>query len=194
MKKKIYLLIAMCMMILPFTVLAEEKESLYTIENLEDVLTRKKVEHDLSGYEETEEQVPVYLFYGENCGFCEKFIVFLNSIVKDYGEYFRLEAYEVSDRNNNDLMTKVARFMRKDAGGVPLIVIGDKAFTGYSSSYDKEIKKAITDQYEKEIDDRYDVLKEMENPSPNKDWVAVVIIGVVILIGIGGLVYIARKN
>lgn len=194
MKKKIYLLIAMCMMILHFTVLAEEKESLYTIENLEDVLTRKKVEHDLSGYEETEEQVPVYLFYGESCGFCEKFIVFLNSIVKDYGEYFRLEAYEVSDRNNNDLMTKVARFMRKDAGGVPLIVIGDKAFTGYSSSYDKEIKKAITDQYEKEIDDRYDVLKEMENPSPNKDWVAVVIIGVVILIGIGGLVYIARKN
>lgn len=180
-------------MILPLCVFASV-EPKYQIENLEDVLTRKKIEHDLKDYKETDNQVPIYLFYGENCGYCASFINFLNSIVGDYGEYFRLQAYEVSNRENNELMGKVARFMKKSGKGVPFIVIGDKVFDGYSSASDESIKKAITDTYEKDIEERYDVLKEMANPKANKDWIAVVVIGVVVVIGIGGLVFIARKS
>ena len=31
-----------------------------------------------------------YLFYGQSCGYCQKFLEFLNSIIPEYGKYFKV--------------------------------------------------------------------------------------------------------
>lgn len=193
MKKKICLLMALCMMLFPLQVFAATTtEEGYIVENLEEVLTRKKIDHDLKDYEENDKQVPVYLFYGINCGYCERFINFMNSIVEEYGEYFKLVAFEVSEKKNSDLMSKAAKQLNKDGRGVPLIVIGDKAWEGYASDYDDEIKSAIKKLYDK--DDRYDLLEEIKNPTKKNDMVVIIVISLVVVGGIAGLVFIARKN
>lgn len=193
MKKKICLLMALCMMLFPLQVFAATTtEEGYIIENLEEVLTRKKIDHDLGDYAENDKQVPVYLFYGISCGYCERFINFMNSIVEEYGDYFKLVAFEVSERKNSDLMSKAAKLMNKDGRGVPLIVIGDKAWEGYATDYDDEIKSAIKKLYDK--DNRYDLLEEIKNPTKKNDMVVIIVISLVVVGGIAGLVFIARKN
>ena len=133
----------------------------YKTLNLEEALKEEEIEHDLSSYKESDDQAIIYLFRGNGCGYCRRFLTFLNSIVPEYGKYFKVVSYEVwGDSENKKLMNKVAEFLEKDAGGVPFIVIGNQAFEGYASDYDEDIKKAIKDLYNSK--DKYDVLKEME--------------------------------
>lgn len=157
MKKGIVTILLAIAIILPVSVFAKE----YKSQNLEEILTTKGIEHDLKNYKETDDQVPIYLFYGSTCGYCNSFINFLNSIVDDYGKYFKLVAYEVWNNSDNaTLMKDVANFLGEKASGVPYIVIGDKTFVGYDTPYDEDIKSAITSLYNSK--DRYDVFKKME--------------------------------
>ncbi len=157
MKKLIVTFILIGIMILPINVFAEEIESV----NLDTLLTEKGIEHDFSNYQETDDQAIIYLFYGSTCSYCKSFMEFLNSIVDDYGKYFKVVAYEVwGNTANSKLMDQVADLLDESADGVPFIVIGDQVFTGYSSSYDSSIKSAITSLYNSS--ERYDVLEELE--------------------------------
>ena len=129
--------------------------------NFEEALKEEGIEYDLSSYKEDDKQAIIYLFRGKGCGYCRRFLTFLNSIVSDYGKYFKVVSYEVwNDSDNKNLMTQVAEFFDKSAKGVPFIVIGDKVFEGYASDYDEEIKKAIKDLYDS--NNKYDVLAEIE--------------------------------
>ncbi len=162
MRKKSIWIILLCLVLLPFGVKAETKT-----QNLEEILTAKNIEHDLSGYKETDDKVPIYLFYGETCTYCESFIEFLNSIVGEYGKYFKLVGYEVwKNADNSNTMEEVSEFLGEKATGVPFIVIGDQTFIGYGPSSDESIKKAITDLYNSK--DKYDVFKEMEKAEKEK--------------------------
>jgi len=132
----------------------------YNYKNLEETLKQEEIEYNLKNYKETDDQITIYLFRGKGCGYCKKFLTFLNSITDEYGKYFKLQSYEVwYDRNNSELFESVAEFLDEDAGGVPYIVIGNQVFPGYHSSYDEQIKKAIKDLYNSE--ERYDVFVEM---------------------------------
>ena len=87
-------------------------------------------------------------------------VEFLNSIVDEYGKYFKVVSYEVwYDQDNGTLMQEVSDFLGANATGVPFIVIGDKYFKGYGESYADSIKEAIMDQYNSK--DKYDVMDEM---------------------------------
>jgi len=157
MKKLFYLLLIVTLFI-PSMIFAREG---YNTLNLEEALTKEQIEHDLSTYQDSEDKITIYMFRGDGCGFCKNFLTFLNSIVPEYGKYFRLESFEVwSDQKNAALFEDVASFLGEQAGGVPFIVIGDKVFPGYASQYDEYIKSAIKDLYNSE--DRYDVFVEME--------------------------------
>ena len=147
-------------MFLPMCVKAEENT--YTTLNLDEALNAEEIEHDFSNYKETDKQAVIYLFRGQGCGFCRKFLTFLNSIVDEYGKYFRVVSYEVwNDQNNNDLLSRVSAVMKQDATGVPYIVIGDKVFTGYAESYDEDIKSKIKELYDTPVSDRYDVMQNL---------------------------------
>lgn len=144
------------LLVFPICVNAEVKK-----DDLETILTLESIEHDLSSYKESDEQIPIYLFYGDGCAYCNKFLTFINSIIPEYGKYFKVVGYEVwNNSDNSKLMNTVANFLGENANGVPFYIIGDQAFVGYSSSSDENIKKAITDLYNSK--DRYDVFNEIE--------------------------------
>ncbi len=195
MKKVWITLLLLVVMILPTHVFADEVKG----ENLDEILTSKNITHDFSNYSENDDQAIVYLFYGQSCGYCQKFLEFLNSIIPEYGKYFKVVGYEVwSNSSNADLMDKAAKVLDKSADGVPFIVIGDQVFTGYSSSYDEKIKSAIKSLYDTKKDARYDILKEIENGDSKKasgtSSTAVIIWNFVFLAAATGIILAVTNN
>ena len=91
MKRKL-LVIALLLgfMCFPFHVNAAQ-----TAWNLEDTLKNASIEADLSNYKENDNQTTIYLFMGQTCGYCHKFLEYLVSIIPEYGQYFKLQAYEI---------------------------------------------------------------------------------------------------
>lgn len=159
MKKNLKITLLLILFLFPLKVNAKT----YETKNLKEVLTLEGIEHDLGNYKESDEQIPIYMFRGDGCGYCKAFLTYLNTLVPDYGKYFKLVSYEVWDNEENaSLMSEVATFLNKSADGVPYIIIGDNVFKGYATSYDEKIKNAIVDLYHTKKNKRYDVFKEMK--------------------------------
>lgn len=187
MKKLIIILITLCM-IIPTSVFAEE----YKFSNLKETLAEENITADLSDYKETEDQAIIYMFRGKGCSYCRSFLNFLNSIVKEYGTYFRLVSYEVwYEKENNTLMQEVASTLSKTVEGVPFIVIGDKIFDGYGASYDESIKSAIKEEYNNKNSN--DVMKKLgkenqiKEESSNSSKAFSIIWNILIVISIAGI-------
>ncbi|MBQ6687280.1 MAG: thioredoxin family protein [Bacilli bacterium] len=145
----------------------------------------------------TKDEVNVYLFWGNGCGYCEAAKEFFASIEDEYGDKFELVEYEVwYDKNNNELKETVIDYMNDDASGVPYIVIGEKTFGGYASDFNEDIIKAIEEEYES--DERFDVIEKIESgdiePSKNYDTLIVIGIFVVVIGGFGALIFFSRKQ
>lgn len=166
MKKLIIVLVMVLGLALPMYAKAEVKSL-----NLKEALQEEKIELDkaFDDYKENDDQAIVYLFRGNGCGYCRAFLTFLNSIVGEYGKYFKVVSYEVwYNEENAALLDTVSKYLNNPAQGVPYIVIGDKVFAGYAESYNEDIKSAIKTLYDTKKDDRYDVFKEIEE-NPNKE-------------------------
>ena len=162
--KKILVIVIAGLMFIPLGVKAEEKT--YTSLNFDQALTDEEIEHDFSNYSENDDQAIVYLFRGKGCGYCRKFLTFLNSIVDDYGKYFKVVSYEVwGNENNKELFDRASATMKIEAGGVPYIIIGDKVFTGYHEDYEEDMKSAIKKLYNTDKADRYDVMDNLVDAS-----------------------------
>lgn len=160
-KSKLVILVVMLLstLLIPFNVKAEDKE--YKTLNFKETLKEEEIEEKFSNYEETDDQITIYLFRGKGCGYCRAFLEFMNSITDEYGKYFKIVSYEVwYNTDNAELMEKTAKFLNEDAGGVPFVIIGDKVFSGYTESYNDSIKSEIKKLYNSK--DRYDVFEEME--------------------------------
>ena len=163
--KKIAIFLLGILMLLPISVNAKEE---YTSLNLKQTLEEEGIDLEYSDYKETDDQVIIYMFRGKGCGYCRAFLTFLNSIAEEYGKKFKLVSYETwYDTKNQELMDKVGTFFNQPAQGVPYIVIGDKVFAGYASSYDDQIKAKIDEMYATKKSKRYDVMKEMNKKSSN---------------------------
>ena len=166
MRKKISLLViaTIALLVLPFTVNAKERDILgtkYTSTDLKATLAEENISEEFKNYSENDDQITIYMFRGKGCGYCQRFLKFINSITNEYGKYFKLEAYEVwYDSNNNKLMKGVSTYLNQAAQGVPYIVIGKEVFPGYASDYDEGIKNAITKLYNTKKSERYDVIEE----------------------------------
>ena len=166
MKKVVLAILISVLCLVPFNAYAEEIE--YKTLNLDEVLTEENIEHNFSNYKETDDQAIIYLFRGKECKYCKKFLAYLNSIVDEYGKYFKVVSYEVwYDNNNAALMEKVGTYLNKKAEGVPFIVIGDKVFGGYSESYNDQIIAAIKEQYNSK--NEYDVMKKIKENNNKKE-------------------------
>ena len=78
------------------------------------------------------DQINVYIFKGDGCGYCAAALEFFESIESEYGAYFDLVEREVwYDEDNATLMSEVAAYFGEEVRGVPYIVIGDKTFQGF---------------------------------------------------------------
>ena len=142
MKKLSFLVIAMLMLLIPFTVKADKKVNVYLFRG--------------EGCPHCEEAIEW----------------FNNTLSKDeeYSKYYKFIDYEVwYDQDNSELMDKVAKELGTEASGVPFIVIGDKYFSGFSASASPDqIKNAIKAAYDNK--DYVDIVDSVKNnKSINKD-------------------------
>ena len=144
--------------------------------------------------------VNVYFFYGNGCPHCAEAEEFFDSIEDELGDQFNIKAYETwHDSDNVDLMNDVAEARKEEADGVPYIIIGNQSWNGYTSSYDDEIIDKIKSEYEKDADNRYDIMNYVEALNKNaKDNyaadIAVVIALVLVVSGIGFGIWFARSR
>ncbi len=198
--KKILIVLMIGLLVIPFNIRAEEKK--YNTLNFDEALKEEEIEHDFSNYSESDDQIIIYLFRGKGCAYCRKFLNFLNSIVDEYGKYFKVVSYEVwYDSDNAKLMSDISKFKGEEAGGVPYIIIGDKVFAGYTETYDDSIKEAITNLYNTKKSERYDVMEDFERNSGNgattqdeSSYFSIIIINVIISLMIGIVVCIVDSK
>ena len=130
--------------------------------NLEETLADVGIIKKFDKHNPNNNAITIYVFYGKECGHSREFLEFINTIVNEYGAYFKIEAYEVwHNQDNHKLFSEVSRYLNTNSTGVPYFVIGENVFRGYSSSSNDVIKKAIMDLYNTKVNERYDVLDEM---------------------------------
>lgn len=192
-KLKLFLAIIMCLFAMPLAVLADEGND----ENVEVTSGETEVQ-------EEDTRVKIYFFRGEGCPHCADAETFFDSIEEEYGQYYKILDYETwYNSDNADLLQKVGEARGEDIQGVPYIIIGNKSWSGYSSEYADEIVKAIKSEYEKDPEERYDIIELVNTGKTNgieeetKSYANDAMILVAILIVVAGVVtgiVVARKK
>jgi len=185
-----FLVIFLAILIIPFSVLAEDEEN--------------AAEADIEETAETSEdskKVPIYFFRGEGCSHCAEAEEWFKSIEEEYGSFFEVKDYETwYNEENADLMQQIAELRDETADGVPYIIIGNKSWNGFADDYKNEMLEEIKSVFEQNIDDRYDIMDYLKNSSKKEekkdsssDIAALIIIIVVVgLVGFG--IFKARQS
>lgn len=177
-------------LIMPFAVFAEEEAS-----NNDENTTEETSSNDNSD----SKKVNVYFFRGEGCSHCAEAEEWFDSIKEKYSEYYNLIDYEVwYNTDNSDLMQKVADARGEEAEGVPYIIIGDKSWNGFDSSYEEDMINQIKSVYAQDVKDRYDIMtlltdSKTSKKDSNASDVLVLLAIIVVTGGIGFGIYKARK-
>ena len=160
---------------------------------------------DFSNYEESDDKVNVYIFRGSSCWHCLDAVSFFASQVKENGKYFNVKTYEVwANTENSKLMSAVAKALGEEdpQGAVPFLVVGNKAYGGFSADMGEQIINQVKELYNTNKEDRYDVANEvnMDDASANKSSdkktspVTVILIVLVLVGGIGLIYYVSKSN
>lgn len=179
-KLKLLLVIALAVMVIPFNVFASEDN----------------------------EKVNVYFFRGEGCGYCEAGLEWFDEIEDEYGDMYELHTYETwYDEDNANLLDAVAEAREEDVQGVPYIIIGNQSWNGFDESYEDAILDKIEEEYETEVEERYDVMDFVDvtgNSSSTSstsseddsyaDDIAVTVLLLVVVAGVGVGIYSLRKS
>ena len=162
MKKLLVYIVAALLVFIPVVTYAVEQVDLanYETMNFKETLESENMTLSDANYTETDDQITIYLFRGNGCGYCRSFLTFLNGITKEYGKYFKVVSFETwYNSDNADLLGAMGDFLEQPAEGVPYIIIGNQVFPGYAASYDQGIKDAISSLYDTKKEERYDVFK-----------------------------------
>ncbi len=202
MKKVLGYIVAALLLVMPVVTFAAEKIDLanYKTMNLKETLDQEGIKMTATDYVETDDQITIYMFRGNGCGYCKAFLTYLESITKEYGKYFKLVSFEVwNDADNAELLGAIGSFLGQDASGVPYIVIGDQVFPGYAESYNTGIENAIKTLYETEKSERYDVFeayneKLVEDEKAARSQAAKPIIWNCIFVAIATIVVVCKLN
>ncbi len=85
----------------------------------------------------------VYFFWGKGCPHCEEEKAFLNEMKKKYPD-MKVIDYEVwYDKQNAELLIKMANSYKMKASGVPVTFIDDNVFIGFSKNSREEISESF---------------------------------------------------
>ena len=113
--------------------------------------------------------------------------------------FYNLIDYEVwYNTDNSDLMQKVADARGEEAEGVPYIIIGDKSWNGFDSSYEEDMINQMKSVYAQDVKDRYDIMtlltdSKTSKKDSNASDILVLLAIIVVACGIGFVIYKARK-
>lgn len=91
--------------------------------------------------------VNIYVFRGEGCPHCEKAISYLTKIKSSkYSHKINIITKEVwYNKTNQELYQKVVKKLNITQKGVPLTIIGDKYFIGFSEGTGEEMIETINE-------------------------------------------------
>lgn len=88
-------------------------------------------------------QVVIYLFWGDGCSHCAVAKPFLSELAERY-PHVELRAYEVWNvAENQELFTQMAAAYGFEPSGVPTILIGDRYWVGYNDTIAQEIEAMV---------------------------------------------------
>jgi glutaredoxin len=115
---------------------------------------------DIVNVKVDESKINLYLFHGRDCPHCAEEKVWLEDIKDKYEDNVNFYYYEVwYNEANAKLMDKVLSRLNIKKSAVPLTVIGEKYYVGYSkstaSSIENVIKSYIVNDQEDDEDSRY---------------------------------------
>lgn len=98
------------------------------------------------------EKVTIYVFRGNNCGYCRNALTYFNSLGDTYADYFEVQTYEVwENQYNNELLIEVAEKMGDKVNGVPYIIIGNSySENGFAETLGAEMIEAALKEYQSE--------------------------------------------
>lgn len=82
------------------------------------------------------QKVNLYFFWGKGCPHCEKEKVFLEKLAQKYPALKVNELEVWYNKENQDLLTNVAKKLNANVSGVPFTVIGEEYFVGW---YNEEV-------------------------------------------------------
>ena len=142
MKRKL-LLIIILLVIIPINCLALSSKYVDKVADIVNV----KVE---------DKKVNLYLFHGDGCPHCKEEREWLETINEKYQDNLNIYYYEVwYDSDNAKLADQVKERFSITKNGVPLTIIGDKYYLGYSdvvgSTIENTIKEYIDGEHEDNI-------------------------------------------
>lgn len=107
--------------------------------------------------------VNFYLFHSNSCSHCQEEKAWLKSIEKQYS-YLKIHYYEVSE--NEALYIKVKEVFNITSNGVPLTIIGNDYYLGFSETKERKFIRIIEDTSTKEYCDVIDSIIK------NKDYIS----------------------
>lgn len=157
MKKSLLVFIFLISIIIPFNVFALTDDYVDKVHEIVD----KKVEKD---------KINIYLFRGRGCPHCADEEEWLETIKDKYGEYINVYDFEVwYDVDNSKLYDKVKEVFDTHVTGVPFTVIGDKYYSGFSSSIESSMENKI--KYYIEVEETEDSNSNQDSNNQNSNTV-----------------------
>lgn len=91
----------------------------------------------------SENEVNMYLFYGNGCPHCAALEKFLDPYVEENDDV-NLYKYEVwYDEDNQEKYMEVHKILEDNTSGVPYLIIGKNTITGYGDNTPEKIKNAV---------------------------------------------------
>jgi len=91
-----------------------------------------------------DDKINLYLFHGEECPHCEEERNWLSEIEKKYKDKLNIYYFEVwHNEDNAKIKTEIQKEFNIEKNGVPLTIIGEKYFVGFSSVISSNIENTI---------------------------------------------------
>ena len=96
-----------------------------------------------------ENRINLYLFYGEECPHCEEERKWLKQIEKDYEDYIDIYYFEVwHNKRNATVKEQVQTEFGITKNSVPLTIVGNDYFIGFSDAISSKIENKIKEYSE----------------------------------------------
>lgn len=114
--------------------------------------------HDITNTSVDSNKINLYLFHGAECPHCEDERNWLKTIEEEYKDKVNIYYFEVwHDKKNAKMMNQVKERLSVSQDGVPLTIICDKYFVGYSMTLGSKMENTIKEYLD--IDNNPDEVK-----------------------------------
>ena len=113
---------------------------------------------DITSSNIEDDKINLYLFYGQECPHCEEERIWLDKIIKEYDNKINVYYFEVWHNDENVIiMNKAKEKLEITSNNIPLTIISDKYYVGFSDTVASRIEENIKESLE--IDNNSNMIK-----------------------------------